>query len=225
MDSVREETTDYSYYFRLIRGQERIFTFQSAIRSAVRSGDVVIEIGAGLGTYSFFAAQSGARRVYAVEKERVIGLAEQLAARNGLGPQITFVAGNSTDVVLPEKGDLLILEDFSSLFVRRGIEEVVRDAFDRHMKPDGRIIPQAVSLYVAPVGDFEVWKTCLTLEDVGYRLYGLDLRLLRQMALDSPHVRRISAEALLAEPLALKRIELKQTSSYLFDEVLTVKIY
>jgi len=81
------------------------------------------------------------------------------------------------------------------------------------MKPDGGTIPQAVSLYVAPVGDFEVWKTCLTLEDIGYRLYGLDLMILRQMALDSPHVRRISVEALLAEPLALKTIELKQTSS------------
>jgi hypothetical protein len=92
------------------------------------------------------------------------------------------------------------------------------------MKPDCIVIPQAVSLHLAPVGDLELWKSCMTLEDDSYRLYGLDLHLLRQMALDSPHVRTIQGEALLADPLTFKTIELKQTSSYLFDEVLAVKI-
>src|SRR5262245_18184769 len=122
-DPVREETVDYNYYYRLITGKERILAFQSAIRSTVRPGDVVIEIGAGVGTYSFFAAQAGARRVYAIETERIVQVAQELAARNSLAQQITFVACLSTDVELPEKADVLVLEDFSSVFVRRGIEE------------------------------------------------------------------------------------------------------
>jgi protein arginine N-methyltransferase 1 len=185
---------------------------------------VVVEIGAGLGTYSFFAARSGARRVYGIEREGVIRVAEELAARNGLAGHITFVRGDSTEVVLPEKADVLVLEDFSSLFLRRGLEEVVRDALDRHLREGGIVIPQAVSLCIAPVGDAALWKGLLNLEDESYRLYGLDLGLLRQMMLDNPHVRAIEAQSLLADPVIFKTIELKQAQSYLFDEVVAVKI-
>jgi protein arginine N-methyltransferase 1 len=205
-------------------GKHRIRAFQSALQSAVRPGDVVVEIGAGVGTYSFFAARSGAKRVYAIEKARVIQVAEGLAARNGLAEKITFVAGDSMEVVLPEKGDFLVLEHFSSLFVRRGIEELMHDALERHLKEGCRIMPQAVSLFMAPIGDEKLWKTCLTLEDDNYLLCGLDLSLLRQMMLDSPHVRAIEPQALLAEPQTFKTINLKQSESYLFDEVLAVRI-
>src|SRR4030095_5683068 len=95
---VREEGVDYNYYARLLMGKHRIRAFQSALQAAVRPSDVVVEIGAGVGTYSFFAAQSGAKRVYAIEKERVIHVAEGLAARNGLAEKITFVLGDSMEV-------------------------------------------------------------------------------------------------------------------------------
>jgi precorrin-6B methylase 2 len=221
---VREETVDYYYYLRLIKAQHRIRAFQNALRDCVRKGDVVVEIGAGLGTYSFFAAQSGARRVYAIEKERVIQIAAELATKNGLADVVTFVKGDSTEVDLPEKADVLVLEDFSSLFVRRGVEEIVHDALARHLKEDGIVVPQAVSLQVAPVEDAQLWKGCLNLEDENYRLYGLDLSPLRKMMLDSPHVRKIQQQALLAEPTIFKTIDLKRTFSYLFDEVLQVRI-
>ena len=220
----RGEGVDYNYYARLLIGKHRIRAFQSALQSAVRPGDVVVEIGAGVGTYSFFAARSGAKRVYAIEKERVIHVAEGLAARNGLAEKITFVLGDSTEVVLPEKGDLLVLEHFSSLFVRRGIEELMHDALKRHLKEGCRVMPQAVSLFMAPIGDERLWKSCLNLEDDKYQLCGLDLGLFRQMMLDSPHVRTIAPEALLAEPRTFKTINLKQSESYLFDEVLAVRI-
>ena len=222
--SVGDETVNYYYYLSLIKAKERIRAFQSALRSCVRNGDVVVEIGSGLGTYSFFAAQSGAARVYGIEKERVVQVAEELAARNGLARQITFVRALSTEIVLPEKGDVLVLEDFSSLFLRRGLEELVRDALDRHLKEGGIVIPHAVSLFVAPVGDESVWKGLLNLEDESYQLYGLDLGLLRTMMLDSPHVRQIEPQALLAEPITVKTIELKEAQTYLFDEVLEVRI-
>jgi len=221
---VKAEGVDYNYYARLLIGKHRIRAFQSALQSAVRPGDVVVEIGAGVGTYSFFAAQSGAERVYAIEKERVIQVAEGLAARNGLAEKITFVSGDSMEVTLPEKCDLLVLEHFSSLFVRRGIEELMQDALTRHLKEDCRIMPLSVSLFMAPIGDEKIWKSCVTLEDDNYQLCGLDLSLLRQMMLDSPHVRAIEPQALLAEPQTFKTINLKQSESYLFDEVLAVKI-
>ena len=97
--AVGDDTVNYYYYLGLIGAKERITAFQSALRSCVRIGDVVVEIGAGLGTYSFFAARSGARRVYAIEKERVIHVAEALAVRNGLAARLTFLQANSTEIM------------------------------------------------------------------------------------------------------------------------------
>ena len=177
-----------------------------------------------MGTYSFFAAQSGARRVYAIERERVIEVAEELAARNGLAERIAFIRADSTETTLPEQADVLILEDFSSLFLRRGLEELVRDALDRHLKGGWH---HRAARRVAVCGTR--WR-CFALEQRAesrgrrYQLYGLDLSVLREMMLASPHVRKIEPEALLAEPTAFKTIVLKQPQSYLFDEVLAVVI-
>jgi predicted RNA methylase len=88
--SVGEETVNYYYYLGLIKAKERINAFKSALRSCVRPGDVVVEIGAGLGTYSFFAAQAGARRVYGIEKAGVVKVAAELAVRKWVG-QPSFV--------------------------------------------------------------------------------------------------------------------------------------
>jgi Arginine methyltransferase oligomerization subdomain len=221
---IREEAVNYYYYLGLIRAKQRVAAFQQAIRAVVRPTDIVVEIGSGLGTYSFFAASSGARHVYAIERERVIHIAEELAARNGMAEKITFVHSDSIEAALKEKGDVLILEDFSSLFVRRGLEELVRDAANRHLKGDGIIIPRAVSLWLVPVGDLALWKGLLNLEDDNYHLYGFDFRLLRQMMLDSPHVRKVDPRALLAEPRAFKTIELKQPQTYVFDQLCAFEV-
>jgi len=222
--TVPDETVNYYYYLALITARERIEAFRRALAARVRPGNVVVEVGAGLGTYSFFAAQSGARRVYAIEKERIVHLAEQLAESNGLAEQVAFVRGDSTEVVLPEKADVLVLEDFSSLFMRRGLEELVRDALSRHLHENGVIVPHAVSLYAAPIGDPALWRGLLSLEDDGYRRYGLNLGLLRDIMLRSPHVRRVEPESLLAQPVALKTIELKNVSEYLFDRTVAMNI-
>ncbi len=44
-DAVGDETVNYYYYLSLIKAKERIRAFQAALRSSVRNGDVVVEIG------------------------------------------------------------------------------------------------------------------------------------------------------------------------------------
>jgi len=219
-----DETVNYYYYLGMVKRVERLRAFEAAIQATVRPGDVVVEIGAGLGTYSFFAARCGAGQVYAIERERVIEVAQEIAARNGLADRVTFIRGDSTDVELPEKADVLIIEDFSSLFLRRGLEETVRDALARHLKPGGTVLPAGVTLHLAPVGDPELRRSVLTLEDESYRVCGLDLGVMRDMMLGSPHVRKVEPESLLATPQMFRRLALDQPEGYLFDAVVSVPI-
>jgi len=219
-----DESVNYYYYQSMLRAAERIRAFQSALQSAIREGDVVVEIGAGLGTYSLFAARCGARRVYAVERESIIALAEEIAADNGLLERIEFVRGDAAEITLPERADVLVIEDFSSLFLRRGLEEVVLDALQRHLAPDGIVIPAAVSLHVAPVEDRALWEGLAGVGSERYRPYGLDLSALARIMLHSPHVRTIDTAALLARPAEVKTIELRHPQSYLFDQLVSVRV-
>ena len=68
----------------MICDRVRTEAFRRAIESVVRPGDVVLDVGAGSGILSLFAARAGAARVYAVERTTVATVAQMLAAANGL---------------------------------------------------------------------------------------------------------------------------------------------
>ncbi len=71
--------------------------FRRAIESVVRPGDVVLDVGAGTGILSLFAARAGAARVYAVERTTVAVLAQELAAANGFAETIEVIHGDVMD--------------------------------------------------------------------------------------------------------------------------------
>ncbi|KAF8387842.1 hypothetical protein HHK36_026503 [Tetracentron sinense] len=75
------------------------------------SGKVVVDVGAGSGILSLFAAQAGAKHVYAVEASDMVDYARRLIAGNPvLGQRITIIKGKVEEVELPEKADILISE-------------------------------------------------------------------------------------------------------------------
>ena len=66
-------------------------------------GKRVLDVGAGTGILSFFAAKAGASHVYAVEASGMAFKAEKLAAGNGLQDVVTVLNKRVEDVTLDEK--------------------------------------------------------------------------------------------------------------------------
>ncbi|TNN65057.1 Histone-arginine methyltransferase CARM1 [Liparis tanakae] len=71
---------------------------------------VVLDVGCGSGILSFFAAQAGARKVYAVEASTMAQHAEVLVNSNRLGERVIVIPGKVEEVTLPEQVDIIISE-------------------------------------------------------------------------------------------------------------------
>ncbi|KAK6138920.1 hypothetical protein DH2020_027335 [Rehmannia glutinosa] len=115
---------------------------------------VVVDVGAGSGILSLFAAQAGAKHVYAVEASEMADYARKLIAGNpSLGQRITVIKGKVEEVELPEKADILISEPMGmlnsfvsepkmgTLLVNERMLESYIIARDRFLVPNGKMFP------------------------------------------------------------------------------------
>lgn len=183
------------WHREMLADRGRVRAFGGAVRGAVRPGDVVADIGTGTGLLALVAASAGASRVYAIDNGPIIEVARQIAGDNGLAGRITFVRGEAREVDLPEPVDLLMGEIIGSFGVEENILEVFANCRQRFLKPGGRILPDALELYVAPCtrgSDLVTWHAALG------RDLDLDLRALEALTRHEPAGVRARPEDLLA---------------------------
>ncbi|XP_043709741.1 probable histone-arginine methyltransferase 1.3 isoform X4 [Telopea speciosissima] len=141
-------------------------------------GRVVVDVGAGSGILSLFAAQVGAKHVYAVEASEMAEYARRLIAGNpSLGQRITVIKGKVEEVELPEKADILISEPMGTLLVNERMLESYVIARDRFLLPNGKMFPTIGRIHMAPFSDeylyVEVANKALFWQQQNY--YGVDL--------------------------------------------------
>jgi predicted RNA methylase len=86
----------------MLRDQRRNEAYQRALQHVVRPGDVVLDVGAGTGILSIFAASSGARKVYAVERTEVTDVARRMVEHNGHAERIEIIQCDIEDLAVPD---------------------------------------------------------------------------------------------------------------------------
>ena len=84
---------------------------------------VVLDVGAGSGILSFFAQQSGAKRVYAVEASSIAMHANKLVAANKVDDVIKVVSGKIEEIEIPEKVDMIISEPMGYMLLNERMLE------------------------------------------------------------------------------------------------------
>ena len=134
----------------------RVSAFRRALQSVIRPGDVGLDLASGTGILGLLACQAGASRIYAIESGDIATIAVAAAAANGFGDRITVINEHSSRATLPEQVDFVVTDMAGRFGFEAGLFELLRDARRRFLKPGGRTIPRAVSLWIAPVESADV---------------------------------------------------------------------
>ena len=166
---------EFEVHRTMICDRVRTEAFRRAIDAVVRPGDVVLDVGAGSGILSVFAARAGAARVYAVERTTVAVLAQELAAANGVADIVQVIHGDVVDVELPERVDVIVSEWLGGFGIDEGMLVPVIAARDRWLKPGGVMIPRSVTAWTALVHDRYLAEMVEFLRDNPYGLTFDDL--------------------------------------------------
>uniref|UniRef100_A0A8C2WXX8 Histone-arginine methyltransferase CARM1 n=1 Tax=Cyclopterus lumpus TaxID=8103 RepID=A0A8C2WXX8_CYCLU len=146
---------------------------------------VVLDVGCGSGILSFFAAQAGARKVYAVEASTMAQHAEVLVNSNRLGERVIVIPGKVEEVTLPEQVDIIISEPMGyMLFNERMLESYLHAK--KFLKPNGKMFPTIGDVHLAPFTDEQLYMEQFTKANFWYQpsFHGVDLSALRGAAVD-----------------------------------------
>lgn len=144
---------DPGWHMAMLLDEVRVGWFARAIAATVRPGDVALDLGTGTGLLAMLAARAGARRVYAMEQSPILEVARELVVANGLSEVVTLVPGSSFDLEPPERADVVISETLGAWGADEGIVAIMADALHRLAKPDARLIPDGVTMWLAPLAE------------------------------------------------------------------------
>ncbi len=135
---------------KMLSDEIRCTRFREALLRVVPRGGTVLDVGAGTGILSIFAAQAGARKVYAVEETLMALEARELVARNGLAGRIEVLHSPIEDLVSSEKVDVIVSEWLGGFAIDENMLPPVLLARDRWLKSGGAMIPNRVDVWMAP---------------------------------------------------------------------------
>ncbi len=148
-DPYRESNHPALYYQDMLGDTRRMARYRAAIDAVVRPGDVVADLGTGLGVLAMMAVQAGAARVYAVDvRSFLLPITRRVIDANGMADRIILVDADATTVELPEPVDLIINELIGDFGTDENIYECVAHVAAHFLRPGGRVLPRRLSTHM-----------------------------------------------------------------------------
>lgn len=147
-------TYGYLYHQKdMLEDQNRMTAYHNAVRLNPDSfkDKVVLDVGTGSGVLAMWAAQAGAKKVYAVEATHMAVQARKIVAANGLSDIVEVFQCKVEELVLPEKVDVIISEWMGYFLLRESMFDSVLNARDKWMKPGGAMFPSHAKMYLSAI--------------------------------------------------------------------------
>ncbi|XP_011502373.1 PREDICTED: histone-arginine methyltransferase CARMER [Ceratosolen solmsi marchali] len=164
----------------------RTSTYQRAILGNLSDfkDKVILDVGAGSGILSFFAAQAGAKRVYAVEASNMANHAKLLVTANSLSNKIIVIAGKIEEIEIPELVDCIVSEPMGYMLYNERMLETYLHA-KKWLTSGGRMFPSRGDLHIAPFSDEYLYMEQFNKANFWYQtcFHGVDLSAMKSHAI------------------------------------------
>ena len=165
-DLIADKDPNHDYYFgsysssyiheEMLKDKERTLAYKRAIERNGEDfkGKIVMDIGAGTGILSIFAARAGAAHVYAIENAEIAYFAREIIRKNNLADKITVIKGKMEEIELPvKKVDIIISEWMGYFLLYESMLDTVLWARDKYLVEGGKMLPDRAKIYVAAIED------------------------------------------------------------------------
>jgi protein arginine N-methyltransferase 1 len=173
------------------------------------STQIVLDVGCGTGILSMFAAQAGAKHVYAVDCSTIIEQAAQIVERNGFADKITLIRAKIEDIeALPngvEQVDIIVSEWMGYFLLYESMLDTVLYARDKWLVPNGIIFPDKAVMYLTGIEDGNVRRDRFDYWD---DVYGFDMTPIKEIALKEPVVDVVSAKSLVTDSVPILHLDI-----------------
>jgi len=179
---------------RMMGDHPRMSAYEAAIARVVRPGDSVLDLGSGPGIMGMLACRAGAKRVYAIDTNPVVDFGRQLAALNGLSDKIEFLLGDSRQIELPERVNVIVSDIRGVVPLYGHAVAALNDARERMLAPGGHLIPSR-DVLVAAVVDASAHYEELT---GPWQRHGFDFSSVRPLLLNSIYRARMGTQRILS---------------------------
>ena len=160
--------TSFSPYYGQLQHQQNMlqdwvrtgmYQYAFAQNASDFHGATVMDVGTGTGLLAFFAVQSGARKVYAVEMAKeMAACARLLVEGNHMNGVIDILECAVENTAVEEKMDIIVSEPIGFLLVHERMLESFVKARDMYLRPGGLMMPSKGVIMAAPFTDPVLWS-------------------------------------------------------------------
>lgn len=158
---------DMEFHNLMLNDSVRMQSFKKAIFEVVKRGDVVCDLGTGTGVLAEWAFEAGASKVYGIDfNQKMVDIAKDKLSK--FDDKFIPLLGNSLDIELPEKVDVLISETIGNFADNENCVEFLKDAKQRFLKTDGMMIPSTLEQMLVPVHSSKLAESIQSQKSLNY---------------------------------------------------------
>ena len=208
----------HDYYFgsyssfhiheEMLKDTVRTRSYQRAIQDNPEDfkDKIVMDIGAGTGILSIFAAKAGAKHVYAIEYAEIAIFAKEIIKQNGLEDKITVIKGKMEEIELPvDKVDIIISEWMGYFLLYESMLDSVLYARDKYLSKGGKMLPDRAELYIAALED-SVYKE--QKKSFWNDVYGVNMSCLTPTVMREPLVDQVDSNMIMSSESKILSLDL-----------------
>jgi len=232
---LQKEMTSSDYYWNsyahfsiheeMLKDEVRTLSYRKAIidNKHLFKDKLVLDVGCGTGILSMFAVKAGAKHVYAVDCSDIVHQANQIIMDNGMQDKITIIQKKVEELDLPCKVDIILSEWMGYFLLYESMLNTVIWARDHFLAPEGILLPDRASLFIAGIEDEEYKQDKIDYWD---NVYGFNMSCIKKIAIREPLVDTVEGKALVtsANRFYTVNLETVKVEDLIFKNPFAIKV-